>query len=100
MSSLVVSYLLSAIKIAPSDIGYEGGLTDADSSLSGILYIVYTVAGMVCVIVLLVAGYLFVTSRGDAAQMKRSKDAIRGAVVGIVVVTVAFTLTQFILGRF
>ena len=96
----LISSLVSAIKLSPSEIGYEGGITDPDASLSSVLNIVYTLAGVVCVIVLIISGYLFVTARGDAAQMKRAKDSIRSAVIGIVVVAVAFTLTQFILGRF
>jgi cytochrome bd-type quinol oxidase subunit 2 len=91
---------LAALKVDPeSDIGYSGMIRSPEHALTSILNVTYMWAGVICVLILIVAGFLFVTSRGDPAQMKRSKDAIRGAVVGLVVVLVAFTITQFILGR-
>ena len=95
-----LSELLAAVKLNPSDIGYDNPIKSPDTAFANILTIVYAWAGIVAVLVLVIASYLFVTSRGDPAQMKRSKDAIRGAVVGLIVVILAFTITQFILGRF
>lgn len=86
------------MKISPPDIGYNPGITTGDAALESILFLVYTWAGIVAVIVLIVAGFFFITSRGDAAQMKRSKDAIRGAVIGLVVVMIAFAITRFVIG--
>ena len=91
--------LFAALKLSPSDIGYSSGFTNEDSAILLTLNFVYVMAGIVCVVVLIVSGYLFVTARGDPSQMKRAKDSIRSAVIGIVVVSVAFTVTQFILGR-
>lgn len=89
---------LAQIKIPRSEIGYNTGITSDGTSLETILNLVYMGAGIVVIIVLVVAGFLFVTSRGDPAQMKRSKDAIRGAVIGLVAVIAAFAITQFVLG--
>lgn len=85
------------MKIDGSDIGYNPGI-NAEDPLADILTMVYTWAGIVAVLIIIVASLLFVTSRGDAAQMKRSKDAIRGAVIGLVVVMSAFAITQFVIG--
>ena len=85
------------MKLNPKDIDYSG-VGSGQAALDNILFLVYTWAGIVAVIILIVAGFFFVTARGDAAQMKRSKDAIRGAVIGLIVVMIAFVLTRFILG--
>ena len=87
------------LKINPSDIGYDPGSTlDEDIALANILNLVYMWAGIVAVIVLIVASFLFVTARGDASQMKRSKDAVRGAIIGLIVVMAAFAITRFVIG--
>lgn len=91
-------FLLAQLKINPTDIGYDNASVDSDLALSSILTLVYTWAGIIAVLVLIIAGFFFVTSRGDASQMKRSKDAIRGAVIGLIVVMMAFAITRFIIG--
>lgn len=90
--------LLAQLTINPSEIGYQQSIGTGDAGLARILTLVYTWAGIVGVVVLIVASLLFITSRGDPSQMKRSKDAIRGTVIGLIVVMVAFAITRFVLG--
>lgn len=89
--------VLAQLKISRDQIGYTSGVNSANP-LETILNLVYMWAGIIAVLVIIIAGFLFVTSRGDPAQMKRSKDAIRGAVIGLIVVLVAFIITRFVLG--
>ncbi len=87
-----------AAKVNPGDVGIP--TVGADSVLTGVLNIVYFVAGMTAVIVIIICGILYSTSQGDAAKVKRAKDGILYAVVGLVVVMMAFVITNFIIGRF
>ena len=72
----------------------------ADKIISGLLGTVYWAAGIVAVIVLIVGGILYVTSNGDAGKVKRAKDAILYSIVGLVVVMMAFVITNFIVEWF
>ena len=91
-------HFLAQLKVDASQIGYNPSVLSGDTGLANILDMVYMWAGIVAVLVLIVASFFFVTSRGDASQMKRSKDAIRGAVIGLIVVITAFAITRFIIG--
>ena len=93
-----ILHLLAQLTIDRSEIGYNTGIVSDIDPLSRILDLVYLGAGIVVIIVIIMAGYLFVTSRGDPAEMKRSKDALRGAVIGLVVIIAAFAITRFVLG--
>jgi len=86
------------IKIDKEEIGYNTPITSDANPLENILNLVYFTAGIASILVMVTAGYLFVTSRGDPNQMKRSKDAIRGAVIGLFAIIAAFAVTQFVLG--
>lgn len=86
-------------KIDPSSIGVTTPVKDANSALAGVLSTVYTWAGIVCVIVIIIAGYFYVTADADATQIKRAKNAIVGSCVGLVVILMAFVITQFVIGR-
>lgn len=71
----------------------------ANDLLPNILNIVYFSAGIVAVIALIIAGFLYVTSTGDASKAKTAKNAILYAVIGLITVLVAFTITTFIRGQ-
>lgn len=87
-------------KIKPSDIGIADPVTNANTLVSNFLIPVYTWAGILCVIIIIVAGYFYVISAGNASNVKRAKDAILGSIIGLVVILSAFIITQFVAGRF
>lgn len=73
---------------------------DPDNVLNSVLGIVYFAGGAACVIVIVIAGILYATSDGDAGKVKTAKNAILYAVIGLVVILMAFVITGFVLGRF
>lgn len=94
-------FLIFAIdKINPSDIGLENPATDANATIGNILTVVYTWAGIVCVLAIVIAGLFYATSTGNATTTKRAREAILYAVIGLIVIMMAFVITQFVLGRF
>ena len=86
-------------KIDPTTLGIPA-VKDANGAVTGLLTTVYWAAGIVSVLVLVIAGFMYVTADGDASHIKQAKNAIIGAVTGLIVVILAFTITQFVLGRF
>lgn len=95
----ITQFIADTAKINPNDIGYDA-VKNADSALGGLLTVVYSVAGIICVLIIVIAGYFYVVSNGNPSEVKKAKDAIMGAVIGLVVVLMAFVITQFVLGRF
>jgi len=65
-----------------------------------VLYPVYFWAGVAAVIVIVVAGFFFVSSHGDPALVTRAKSAIMGAVIGLAVIFLAFSITAIVIGVF
>lgn len=70
-----------------------------ESAVQTVLSTVYLWAGIICVIIIIVAGFLYVTSAGNAASIKKAKDAILGAVIGLIMTILAFAITVFVIGR-
>lgn len=94
-------FLILAIdKIDPNEIGLKDPATDPNATLANVLTTVYTWAGIICVLVIVIAGLLYTTSTANASHTKRAREAIIYAVVGLIVIIMAFTITQFVLGRF
>jgi len=90
---------LLAVELRPGD-NINIPTADPDDVLAGGLSIVYFVGGAACVVVIVIAGILYATSNGDASKIKTAKDAILYAIIGLVVVMMAFVITGFVLGRF
>lgn len=91
-----VEYLAAEISTSATKIPK----VEAGELIPNILNTVYWAAGASAVIVIVVAGIFYAISQGDAAKIKRAKEAILYALVGLVVVMVAFVITNFIAGRF
>lgn len=74
------------------------GIPGASSfNIKNILNAVYLWAGIIAVIVIVIAGFFYVFSRGEAQQVTRAKNAILGAVIGIVVIVLAFAITNIVI---
>jgi len=66
-------------------------------NIKTLLNAVYFWAGAVAVIIIIVAGFLYVTSANNAQQITRAKNAILSAVIGLVVVLLAFGITNIVI---
>lgn len=73
---------------------------DATQTVVNILNLVYFVAGIVAVITIIVAGFMMTVQGNSPDKIKMRKNAITFAVIGLAIVLLAFTLTQYIAGRF
>lgn len=73
---------------------------DDATAIAGVLNTVYMVAGIVAIIVIIISGIFYTISQGDPAKIKRGKDGILYAIVGLVIILLAFIITNFVIGRF
>lgn len=74
-------------------------LTGPNGLIHGIANLVALVAGIAAVIVIVIAGFRYVTSGGDAAKAKNAKDTIVGAVIGLVVIALAAEIIAFVISK-
>jgi cytochrome bd-type quinol oxidase subunit 2 len=73
----------------------------SDSTLfDNVLNVFYFLAGLVAVIVIILAGMRYATSSGDAGKVTSAKNQLLFAVIGLIVIAVAFVITNFVVGRF
>jgi hypothetical protein len=54
----------------------------------------------VAVIIIILAGIYYTTSGGDPSLVKRAKDTLLYAVVGLIVAIMAYAIVNFVIGRF
>ena len=93
----ILTYLAAKI---PAGGGTGIPKVDANDAVSGVLTTAYYAAGIVAVIVIIVSAIFYVISQGDPSKTKRAKDGILYSVVGLVIIMLAFVLTNYVIGRF
>ncbi|MBP9695067.1 MAG: hypothetical protein KBD73_01515 [Candidatus Magasanikbacteria bacterium] len=78
--------------------GASGG--DIQSTLGTIINAALTLIGTIFFILMIYAGFLWMTARGDEGQIDKSKQIISGTIIGLVLVVSAYAITVFVTGRF
>lgn len=78
-------------------VGTTGGATSvtADTLVATLMRLVNWFAwfiGLASVVIGLYAGFLFITARGEAAQLKTARQTLLWAVIGIAIAMVAFSI--------
>jgi len=72
----------------------NGGLTDIVGKLINIFL---GFLGVIFLVLMLYAGFLWMTAQGEEAKVKKAKDMITQAVIGLIIVVAAFAISNFVL---
>jgi uncharacterized membrane protein len=72
----------------------NGGLTDIIGKLINIFL---GFLGVIFLVLMLYAGFLWMTAQGEEAKVKKAKDMITQAVIGLIIVVAAFAISNFVL---
>lgn len=85
------------------DEAYGGGQSvplRGDPFVFGVLVVLnylLTFAGLVFFLLLIYAGYLWMSARGNEEQVEKAKKMIREIIIGIIIILLARLITEFIL---
>ena len=71
--------------------------TSLNEFISIIINVVLAVVGLVSVFMIILGGFTYMTSQGDAAKVKRGKDTLLYGIIGLIIALVAFAIVNFVL---
>ena len=88
----------------PASVKASCGCKDAESDkdnltkvIGSIVSAVIAILGVVAIIFIVVGGIGYMTSTGDAGKVKKAKDTILYACIGLIICALAFAITQFVI---
>lgn len=90
-SAVIVSELS---KLTDPDVTKTSGLL-----LAEILKLAYRLAGIIAIVVIILAGYAFTSGGDNPKAIEGARNRILYAVIGLVIIGLAWLLTDFILGK-
>jgi type IV secretion system pilin len=73
--------------------------TTGCSLITTILNFAYTLIGSIALLIIVIAGFQYVISRGDPQATAKARSTIIYAVVGLVIVLSAAVITNFVIGQ-
>lgn len=81
-----------------ADVQTRTGYSDEDiGTVSGrVINTALTLVGIIFLLLMVYAGYLWMTAQGEDAQIKKATDIIKGTVIGLVLVLSAYAITIFV----
>jgi uncharacterized membrane protein len=64
-----------------------------------VIKVVLSLVGLIMVIIVIYAGFLWMTAGGESEQVKKAKDWMINATIGLLICLVAYTLSAFVVSR-
>lgn len=104
MKKIIWSFLLL---LPAQSLALETGLTEAAPpalqrfrsvpyAVNVLINAALSLLGVIFIIMVILAGFKWMTAQGDAKKVEEARDNIKNAVMGLVVVLAAYAITKFI----
>lgn len=62
-----------------------------------IIRVLISLLGIIFLVLMVYAGFLWMTARGESEQVDKAKNIIRQSIIGLIIVFLAYALTGFII---
>jgi uncharacterized protein (UPF0333 family) len=87
---------LSRLSRAASQAGLSLSPAAPQSIIFSIVVYLLGFIGLIFLIMLLIGGYQWLTSYGNEEKVKHAKDRLKSAIIGLVIILVAYIITTFV----
>lgn len=73
------------------------GTQDVRETISNVIRAAMGLLGIVCVIIILYGGFLYMTSAGEKEKTEKARKVIMAGVIGLVIIVSAYAISAFII---
>ncbi|EKE07505.1 MAG: hypothetical protein ACD_18C00064G0004 [uncultured bacterium] len=87
---------IQQLNASASGAGYTHTAIDPRIMAANIIKIFLGLIGTVAIFLFVYAGYLLITSHGDSAKMGKASKIMTGAMIGILLILLSFSITNFV----
>ncbi|MFH1099144.1 MAG: hypothetical protein V1723_04500 [Candidatus Uhrbacteria bacterium] len=88
---------LGGLNTTADQAGLKGSQTDIPKIIGLIINAALSLVGIVFLILMVYGGILWMQARGSTEDVTKAKDIIKNAIIGIIVIAIAFALTNLVL---
>lgn len=105
ISTLMVVFLsLTSKALAAVDLGILDNIGGTSGTIEDLVKKVLDwligLGALVCVVMIIVGGYGYMTAGGDEQKVKSAQKTLTNAIIGLVICFIAVMIVKFVLGNF
>ncbi|MEK7580570.1 MAG: hypothetical protein AAB465_03115 [Patescibacteria group bacterium] len=89
---------LDALQSTAETAGLKGE-TDVTVIIGRIINIVLGFLGLIAVVIIIIGGFMWMTSGGDEPKIKKAKDLILNGVIGLLIIVISYAAARFVVER-
>lgn len=67
--------------------------------IGGIIQTALSILGIVAALLIIYAGYVWMTARGKEERVTKAKETLEAAIIGLVIIMAAYAITYFVVDR-
>ena len=89
---------------AQTDLTTVGGSIGADATsntlpelIGNVIQVLLSVLGIIFVVLVVYAGFLYLTSMGDPDKVKKAKNLLTQSIIGLVIIVAAYAVAAFVI---
>lgn len=96
-----VSAQISGAETTLGEVGRELGTADVglEELIANIINVLLAALGIVFLVLVVYAGFLYLTSQGDPEKAKKAIKLLTQAVIGLVIIIAAYAIAAFVIGQ-
>ncbi len=89
----------SALTQGATDVSGQTGdpSSSASTTITNIINILSIVGGIIAVVMIIIAGYKFITSGGDSSKVASARSALTYAIIGLIIIALSQVVARFVL---
>ena len=80
----------------------EAGLgtqTDIATIVGKIIKVVFSLVGIILVVLMIAGGFMWMTSAGNAEKVDKAKKLMSSVLIGLIIIILAYSISYFIIGK-
>ncbi|MFA5129207.1 MAG: pilin [Patescibacteria group bacterium] len=67
--------------------------------IGGIIQTALSILGIVAALLIIYAGYIWMTARGKEERVTKAKETLEAAIIGLIIIMAAYAITYFVVDR-
>ncbi|MFA5644101.1 MAG: hypothetical protein WC928_01065 [Patescibacteria group bacterium] len=79
--------------------GQDQDVEDIRYKIVKLINVILTVLGLITVVLIIYAGFLWMTSAGNEESVKKAQAILKNAIIGLVIILISWSVTYFIMRR-
>ncbi|OIO18950.1 MAG: hypothetical protein AUJ23_02770 [Candidatus Magasanikbacteria bacterium CG1_02_32_51] len=87
---------LEQLRAGADSAGITGNQTDIRIIVAKIIKIFLGLLGSFAIFLFVYAGYLMITSNGEETKLTKSKKIMAGAIIGLLLILLSYSITNFV----